>query len=94
MAVATAQISPDLEHLDAQGVLEYAVDRFHLQRLDIQRGVRTALVWPLAAARGQRNQLDIVIRRRRLRAVRRFGNRLRRIDRRLWAFYCFVTNQP
>jgi len=29
MAVATAQISPDLEHLDAQGVLEYAVDRFH-----------------------------------------------------------------
>ncbi len=29
MVVATAQMAPDLEHLDAQGVLEYAVERFH-----------------------------------------------------------------
>jgi phosphoadenosine phosphosulfate reductase len=29
MGVATAQMAPDLEHLDAQGVLEYAVERFH-----------------------------------------------------------------
>jgi phosphoadenosine phosphosulfate reductase len=27
--VATAQMAPDLEHLDAAGVLEYAVERFH-----------------------------------------------------------------
>ena len=29
MVVATAQMAPDLEHLDAQGVLDYAVERFH-----------------------------------------------------------------
>ncbi len=29
MGVATAQMAPDLEHLDAAGVLEYAVERFH-----------------------------------------------------------------
>ena len=29
MPVATAQMAPDLEHLDAQGLLEYAVERFH-----------------------------------------------------------------
>ena len=29
MDMATAQMAPDLEHLDAQGVLEYAVERFH-----------------------------------------------------------------
>jgi phosphoadenosine phosphosulfate reductase len=27
--VSTAQLAPDLEHLDAEGVLEYAVERFH-----------------------------------------------------------------
>ena len=27
--VASLQMAPDLEHLDAQGVLEYAVERFH-----------------------------------------------------------------
>ena len=27
--MSTVQISPDLEHLDAEGVLEYAVERFH-----------------------------------------------------------------
>ena len=29
MTVATAQMAPDIEHLDAQGVLDYAIDRFH-----------------------------------------------------------------
>jgi phosphoadenosine phosphosulfate reductase len=29
MDVAAFQLTPDLEHLDAQGVLEYAVERFH-----------------------------------------------------------------
>ncbi len=29
MHVTTAQLAPDLEHLDAEGVLEYAVERFH-----------------------------------------------------------------
>ncbi len=29
MGVSTAQLSPDLEHLDAEGVVEYAVERFH-----------------------------------------------------------------
>src|SRR5215204_385157 len=29
MGMATAQMAPDLEHLDARGVLEYAVERFH-----------------------------------------------------------------
>ena len=27
--MATTQMAPDLEHLDAGGVLEYAVERFH-----------------------------------------------------------------
>jgi phosphoadenosine phosphosulfate reductase len=27
--VTTAQLAPDLEHLDAEGILEYAVERFH-----------------------------------------------------------------
>jgi phosphoadenosine phosphosulfate reductase len=29
MDVATTQLAPDLEHLDAEGVIEYAVERFH-----------------------------------------------------------------
>ena len=29
MVVTTAHMAPDIEHLDAQGVLEYAVERFH-----------------------------------------------------------------
>src|SRR5215213_10269915 len=29
MGVGTAQMTPDVEHLEAQGVLEYAVERFH-----------------------------------------------------------------
>jgi phosphoadenosine phosphosulfate reductase len=29
MDVSTAQLAPNLEHLDAEGVLEYAVERFH-----------------------------------------------------------------
>jgi phosphoadenosine phosphosulfate reductase len=29
MDVSTAHLAPDLEHLDAEGILEYAVERFH-----------------------------------------------------------------